>query len=477
MRVLIGVDEGTSAVKAVMFDLRLQPIASVRRQKRLSHPGEGLVEQDAEEVLEAVVDAVAELLDQIPEAEVVACGLDHQGESVLAFDRDSGRPLSPVITWQDKRSQPLLDSLSRQAAATITERSGLPVDPYFSAGKVAWLLQQDLPGDVCIGTVDSFLCARLGGGFATDLSTASRTQLARLGEGEWDAELCETFGVDPACLPRLRDSVGELGVLRHERWRTELPLRAQLVDQQAALAGSGCVLPGRAKATFGTGVFVLSFLGTSAPAAAAAAGLVPTVAWSVDGTAEYALDGGVFSAGALLEWLAAGGLGLYASPEEVAELAASVPDSHGVRVLPALAGLGAPWWNHRARGVISGLTGSAGRAHLARAGIEGICHRVCDVLDAMRGFIAIDELRIDGGLTQSELVPQLLADLAQVPVDLGAVNSTALGAAALAAVGAGVIAAVEEIAELVPAQRAVRPREVRDDRAAWAEFVAAATRL
>jgi glycerol kinase len=481
MKALLGVDEGTSAVKAALFDLRLRPIAAIRREKRLSHPAEGLVEQDPDELLEAVVDAVATLLDQVPDAEIVGCGLDHQGESVLAWERESGRPLSPVITWQDKRSQALIDSLTAPQRSCITERSGLPLDPYFSAGKVAWLLDQGFAGEVCIGTVDAFLCARLGGGFATDLSTASRTQLARPGEPRWDPELCDAFGVRADCLPALRDSVGELGLLGHERWRTELPLRAQVVDQQAALAGSGCVIPGRAKATFGTGVFVLGFLGAMAPTGAAAAGLLPTVAWSLNGVSEYALDGGVFSAGALLDWLSAGGLGLYASPQELAELAASVPDSHGVRVLPALAGLGAPWWDHRARAVIAGLGGSSGRAHVARAAIEGICHRVCDVLDAMRGFLAIDELRIDGGLTRSELVPQLLADLSGVGVELGAVDTTALGAAALAAVGAGVLDSVQEIAELVAPQRVLsrtRPGiECDRERETWKRFVERAAAL
>jgi glycerol kinase len=476
VKALIGIDEGTSAVKAAMFDLELRPLASARRDKHTSHSGNDLVEQDPTEVLEAVVDAVAGLLDEVPEAEIVACGLDHQGESVLAWDRSTGEPLSPVVTWQDKRSQHRLDTFTPELRATITERSGLPVDPYFSAGKVAWLLEQGLPDDVCVGTVDSYLCAQLGAGFATDLSTASRTQLARLGEARWDEGLCTIFGVRSACLPGLRDSVGALGTLRHERWRAELPLCAQVVDQQAALAGSGCVLPGRAKATFGTGVFVLAFTGAVAPAGAAAAGVVPTVAWSVDGAPQYALDGGVFSAGSLLEWLA-GGLGLYDSPQQLAELAASVDSARGVKLLPGLSGLGAPWWNPSARGVISGLSAATEPAHVARAAIDAICNRVCDVLDAMRDFVEIEELRIDGGLTQSRLLPQLLADLAQVPVAQGAVDTTALGAAALAAVGAGVLRSVEEIAEFVPADRRFTPQPRVDDRAAWREFVARAAEL
>jgi glycerol kinase len=476
MKALIGIDEGTSAVKATLCDLQLRPLATARREKQTARPSEGLVEQDPAEVLDAVVDAVAELLDKVPGAEIVACGLDHQGESVLAWERGTGRPLSPVITWQDKRSQALLKTFDERTASRITELSGLPVDPYFSAGKVSWLLAQEPTGDVCIGTVDSYLCAQLGAGFATDRSTASRTQLARLGKDEWDHELCSIFNVRAGCLPTLRDSVGELGTLSHRRWRTELPLRAQVVDQQAALAGAGCVLPGRAKATFGTGVFVLGFMGTSVPRKASEAGVLPTVAWSVDGQPSYALDGGVFSAGSLIDWLV-GGLGVYDSPEEFTRLAASVTDAAGVMVLPALSGLGAPWWRPSARAVISGLSGDTDRRHLARAATDAICHRVCDVLDAMREFIAIEELRIDGGLTASELLPQLLADFAQVPVELGALDTTALGAAALAGVGAGVISSIEQIAELVSPGPRFSPRPIPDRRASWRAFVEGASAL
>jgi glycerol kinase len=476
MRALLGIDEGTSSVKATLCDASLRPLASARREKHTTRPGPGLVEQDPAEMVEAVIDAVAAVLDEVPEAEVVGCGLDHQGESVLAWERGTGRPLSPIITWQDKRSLAQLDGFDEATSARVKTLSGMPVDPYFSAGKIAWLLGQGLPDDVCIGTVDSYICAQLGAGFATDLSTASRTQLVQLGEGSWDPELCSIFGVNAALLPALRDSVGELGTLRHGRWRTALPLRAQVVDQQAALAGAGCVVPGRAKATFGTGVFVLGFMGESAPTGADDAGVLPTVAWASGGRSSYALDGGVFSAGALIDWLV-DSLGLYDSPEEFARLAASVSDAGDVRVLPALSGLGAPWWQPSARAVISGLSGATDRRHIARATIEAICQRVCDVLDAMRELIKIDELRIDGGLTASELLPQLLADLAQIPVELGPVDTTALGAAALAGVGAGVIGSIEAIAELMPPVRRFTPRPIDDSRAAWRTFVADAAEL
>src|ERR671937_2066624 len=244
MSLLLGIDEGTSAVKAILFDEELRPLSEARREKPLSHPRQGWVEQDPDLVLEAVVGAVAELLEDAP-GEVTACGLDHQGESVLAWDAESGRPLTPIVTWQDKRSQEVLDRLEAEGRADeVRERSGMPLDPYFSAGKLTWLLEHDEgvasardEGTLRLGTVDSFLCDRLGAGFATDPATASRTQL---GAPEFDPALLELFGVPAGPLPRIDDTAGELGTLSHPAWPVELPLRARCVDQQAALAGAAC---------------------------------------------------------------------------------------------------------------------------------------------------------------------------------------------------------------------------------------------
>jgi glycerol kinase len=341
MSLLLGIDEGTSAVKAVLFDADLRPLKEARREKALRYPRPGWVEQDPEEVLDAVVDAVAELLDDRPD--VAACGLDHQGESVLAWEAETGQALTPIVTWQDKRSQAVLDRLESSGRGDeIRERSGMPLDPYFSAGKLAWLLEHDDGvamaldrGTLRLGTVDSFLCDRLGAGFATDPSTASRTQL---GAPEWDPALLEIFGVPPAALPAIMDTGGDLGVLRHPSWRVELPLRARFVDQQAALAGAGCVEPGQVKATYGTGVFVLAHAGDQRPVPEG--GLLPTIAWRLGGRVEWALDGGVFTAGALVEWLSRD-LGLAEDPAALAAAAAEAADSGGVRVLPALAGRGA----------------------------------------------------------------------------------------------------------------------------------------
>jgi glycerol kinase len=482
MTSLLGIDEGTSAVKAVLFDADLRPMAEARREKLLRHPRADWVEQDADEVLTAVVEAVAEVLNGTSET-VTACGLDHQGESVLAWDAESGQALTPIVTWQDKRSQEVLDRLEHAGhGELIRARSGLPLDPYFSAGKLAWLLEHDADvqlalghGRLRMGTVDSFLCDRLGAGFATDPSTASRTQL---GAPDWDPELLDIFNVPHQVLPEIAETAGDLGVLRHESWPMELPLRARCVDQQAALAGAGCVEPGRVKATYGTGVFVLAHAGTDRPVPEG--GLLPTVAWRVGGSVEWALDGGVFTAGALLEWLSRD-LGLAADPAELAAASAKVPDSGGVRILPALAGVGAPWWKPAARAVVAGLTAGSRKEHIARAALEGIAWRVADVLEAIRDTVPVKVLRVDGGLTRDPTLLQLQADAAGVTVQRGAVDATAAGAAALAAVGAGLWDSTRDIAQRIPSGEKVEPQRDTEWRAAahaeWRGFVQRAAEL
>jgi len=360
--------------------------------------------------------------------------------------------------------------------------SGMPLDPYFSAGKLAWLLEHDDAvaravdaGTARLGTVDSFLCDRLGAGFATDPSTASRTQL---GAPEWDPALLEIFGVPREPLPEIMDTAGDLGTLHHDSWPIELPLRARFVDQQAALAGAGCVEPGLVKATYGTGVFVLAHAGTERPEPGG--GLLPTVAWRINGRVEWAIDGGVFTAGALLEWMSRD-LGLAADPPALAAAAAEVEDAGGVRVLPALAGVGAPWWESEARAVFAGMTSGTRPAHIARAALEGIAWRVADVVGVVRETVPVEVLRVDGGLTRDPTLLQLQADAAGVSVQRGAVDATVVGAAALAAVGAGIWGSTLEIAERIPIGERTEPQ--RDDawrersHAEWREFVERAAAL
>jgi len=481
---LLGIDEGTTAVKAALFDTRLRPVGrGARRIVGVCHPRPGRVEKDPLEILQAVVETVDEVLRAAP-GPVVACGLDHEGESVLAWDAVSGEPLTPVVVWQDKRSEEILSELAGDAEE-IRRRTGLPLDPYFSAGKLAWLLRHDATvagararGTLRMGTVDAFLCERLGAGFATDASTASRTQLLALGGASWDPWLLERFGVPGDALPPVGDTTGSLGVLRHASWPGDVPLTARACDQQAALAGAGCVVPGRVKATYGTGVFVLAYAGGGAPTATG--GLLPTVAWRVGGRDAFALDGGVFAAGAMLDWLA-GGLGLAQSAAELGVLARGAGDARAVRVLPALAGLGAPWWMSEARAVISGIDGGTTAAHVARAAFQGIAWRVADIVGEIARTTAVEALRVDGGLTNEPLLLQLQADAIGVPVETGAADATVLGVAALAAVGAGILESVEAIGPLVPVARRIEP--ARDDawrtaeHARWQAFVRAAGAL
>ncbi len=482
---LVGLDVGTTGIVACLYDEQLTPLAEVRRRVATRHVGPGRQEQDAEALLRDAAACVHELLAGRDAATVAGIGLDHQGESVVAWDARDGRPLSPLVLWSDQRGADILDAVD----ASVLLRSGLPADPYFSASKMAWLCREEPAvaaaargGYLHLGTLDAFLVDRLGGPYRTDLSTASRTQLLALGGTCWDPALLDAFGLDPRCLPEPGASFGRLGSLHHPSWPAPLPLRAQLVDQQAALAGSGCLTPGAVKATYGTGAFVLAHAGTSVPAATG--GLLPTVAWSDGTTVTYAMDGGVFTAGALLEWLSSG-LGLASDPAGLCSLAADVADSAGVRVLPALAGLGAPWWRPGARGVVAGLHGGVTAGHLARAALEALAQRVADILDELDELdeptVPLPALRVDGGLSRDDLLLQLQADAAGRPVQRTVADATARGAALLAAVGAGVIEDVTAAASAVTVGPPIRPQ--RDaasrgrERATWRDWVAAAGAL
>ena len=481
---LLGIDDGTSAVKAALYDTELRQVAHARREIPLAYPAPGWVQQDGELIVEAVVEAVAELLAHVDPRRVVAAGLDHQGESVLAWEA-GGRALTPVLVWQDKRQLALLRSIDEQAVAS----SGLPLDPYFSAGKLAWLLANDREvsrarehGTLRMGTVDAFLSDRLGGRFATDLSTASRTQLLAVGGRDWDEGLLDVFGLRREWLPKLEPTVGPLGELRHERWPVALTLTAQLVDQQAALAGSGAIAPGQLKATYGTGAFVLG----RTPRPVRDSSLLPTVAWAQAsraggiGEIAHALEGGVFSAGSLLDWLARG-LGLAEDAAGLAASAAGVPDSAGVTVLPALAGLGAPWWRASAHGVLAGLHPEVRPAHVARAALEAIAWRVADIVEEIGRSTPVRSLRVDGGLTADATLLQLQADAIGLALTVGPTDTTVLGAALLAGVGAGVFAGVEQAAALLPGGRVVQPlldeSSRADARERWREFVRATAGL
>ncbi len=502
---VLAIDQGTSSTRAIAFDASWSIRTSASRRLSIRHPQPGWAEQDPDEILASVVEVVEEVLATVggPDA-IAAVGLANQGETVVPWDRVTGEALGPAVVWHCRRSQTIVD---RVAAAghgdEIRARTGLPLDPYFSAGKIRWLIEE-VPavagaaraGRLSVGTVDSWLTARLGGkerdetpGGAraadhrgrTDPSTASRTQLFGLASLDWDDELLRWFGVPADTVPTVGPSAGALGTLSHSSWGGSLPLRAMLCDQQGALVGQGGHRPGTIKATYGTGVFVLAQAGHVPPQPPP--GILVTVGWtSPDGLPTYALDGGVFSAGSLLDWLETG-LGILESAGDLDRLAATVPDARGVRLLPALAGLGAPWWDPDARAVIAGISAGTGRGHIARAAIDAIAHRVVDVVEAMTPQLPDPSvpLRVDGGLTASDLLMQRQADLIGRPLEVATTTeSTALGVALMAAIGAGRLTEAEA-ADVATTARRIQPgidEHARTaERGAWREFVRNAAAL
>jgi glycerol kinase len=476
--VLIGIDQGTSGTRTVAFDLRLRPLADTYRPAQVSHPQPGWIEKDADETVLTVEESLAEVVAAVCSERVAAVGLDNEGETVVAWDAESLAPLAPAVVWGCRRSQPIVDRLAASADGAEIERiSGLPLDPYFSATKIRWLVENVLQvataadeGRLRAGTLDAYLCARLGGGARTEPSTAGRTQLQALARpGTWDPDLLRLHGVDPAWLPPIGDSAGDFGDLAGQ------PLRGLLVDQTASLAGHGCLVEGMAKATYGTGIFLLQNAGEEAPSGLE--GVLPIIAWTIGGRTTYAIDGGVFSAGTVIDWLR-DGIGIIETPAETAVLAESVPDAGGVRFLPALAGLGAPWWRSDARGAFAGITSGTTRAHLVRAALDSLAFRVRDIVEALPA--RPPSLRADGGLTANAYLVQRQADVLGLPVEVAPVaEATALGAAAMAGVGAGLLD-LDQLAELAGGGRAVEPRDVQradEDYQAWHAFADGASRL
>ena len=444
----LAVDQGTTSTRAIAFSSGLEPLVTASRPLEVAHPRPGWSEEDPEGILKSVVDSVAEVVDACGGvARFAAVGLANQGETVVAWDERTGEALAPAVLWECRRSGAVVERLRAAGhEREIRERTGLPLDPYYSAGKMTWLLENEpavrragQAATLRFGTIDAWLTARLGGGARTDPSTASRTQLFDLARQDWSDELLGLFGVPRATLPRLGHTAGSLGELRHERWGGAMALTALACDQQAALAGHGGFAAGALKATYGTGVFVVANAGTSLRLVD---GVETSVAWSLpDEAPVFVLQGGVLAAGSLLGWLREG-LGLFGDVKETEAMALSVADTAGVTVLPSLGGVGAPWWLPRAGGVVAGLSGAADRRHIVRAALDGIAQRVSDVVEAMAGGLERqpDLLRVDGGLTANGYLMQRQADLLGIPVVVAAgAEATSLGVAALAAYGAGAV--------------------------------------
>lgn len=485
---ILAIDQGTTSTRAIAFDRWLRPVASASRPLETTHPRPGWVEENPEAILASVVEAVAEVLASVGGPGRIACaGLDNQGETVIAWDAETGAALAPAIVWQCRRSLPIVERLRTDGhEPRVRALTGLPLDPYFSAGKMTWLLEESEAvraaagrGTLRFGTVDAWLTFRLGGsGALTDPSTASRTQLFGLRSMDWEAAVLDLFGVPRETLPQVVSTAGDGSTIGHPSWGGDFRLTALACDQQAALAGHAAFEPGALKATFGTGVFVLANAGASPPTAT---DLEASVAWLLPGAGTaYVLQGGVFTAGALVDWLR-DDLRMIADARELEALARGVPDAAGAWFLPALSGLGAPWYRAEARAVVVGLTLGVDRRHISRAALDGIAHRTCDVVEAMLPALGAPPaaLRVDGGLTSNGYLMERQADLLGLPVEVAAAaESTALGIAGLAGIGAGLLEA-DEIAAANPTARRYEPRlpasERAAERAAWRRFVETVT--
>lgn len=445
---IAAIDQGTTGTTVLLLDGDENIVGRGYQEIPQSYPAPGQVEHDPEAIWRSVLAALAAARSTLAPSHVIAAvGITNQRETVVLWDKSTGKAVAPALVWQDRRTTAACEERKQRGQeARIAALTGLLIDPYFSASKLQWLLdsQPELraraeAGELAFGTIDSYLVYRLSGAHITDASNAARTQLFNIHTGSWSEELCGLFNVPMAILPQVTPC---FGALAHTRGVTGVDdgvvIAGMAGDQQAALFGQGCVNAGDAKCTFGTGSFLLMNVGDTAVASHNR--LLTTVAWTTNTNhTSYALEGGAFVCGALVQWLR-DGLNIIERAADVEALAASVPDSGGVTIVPAFTGLGAPHWRPEARGMVSGLTRGTGRAHLARATLEAMAFQNVDIVKAMESDAGrkLNVLRVDGGATANNLLMQLQADLLGAPIERPSmVETTALGAARLAAVGAG----------------------------------------
>jgi glycerol kinase len=454
---ILALDQGTTSSRAILFDHQGRPRATAQREFAQHYPRPGWVEHDPEEIWSSQLAVAGEALSRIgaTTADVAAVGITNQRETTIVWDRETGKAVHPAIVWQDRRTAQHIDDLKeRDLEGLVQERTGLVLDAYFSASKLAWILKnvegaraRAAAGNLLFGTVDSWLTYRLTGGcHVTDVSNASRTMLFDIDRCDWDDELLALFDVPREMLPEVRSSSEVYGEAVLEPGGKTVPLAGIAGDQQAATFGQACFDVGQGKNTYGTGCFMV--MNTGEQRIESVNRLLSTIAWRQDDVVTYALEGSIFVAGAVVQWLR-DELGIIGSSAEVEELAASVADSGGVYLVPAFSGLGAPHWDQYARGTIVGITRGTGKAHLARAALEGIAFQVADVITAMEHDCGrqLSELRVDGGAAHNDLLMQFQADLLGVPVIRPEiVETTALGAAYLAGLAVGFWGSRREIA-------------------------------
>lgn len=487
---IIAIDQGTTSTRAIAFDQALAPLATSQRELRQIYPAPGEVEHDPDEIWNAVVATVRDCMQKagLRAQDVAGIGITNQRETTILWERATGRPIHNAIVWQDRRTTALCERLRADGhEPAVTATTGLLLDPYFSASKIAWLLAnvngaraRAEAGELAFGTVDTFLLWRLTGGrvHATDASNAARTLLFDIDRGEWDRDLCRLFGASAALLPDVRDCSGEFGTTDAGLFGGPIRILGMAGDQQAATVGHGCFAPGTIKSTYGTGCFAV--LNTGPERVVSRHKLLTTIAYQLDGRRTYALEGALFIAGAAVQWLR-DGLGIIKNWDEADALADQADPAEQVYLVPAFVGLGAPYWNPRARAAIYGLTRHAGAAEIARATLQSVGYQTADLLEAMRAdcpnaMAANSMLRVDGGMTASEPTMQFLADILGRPVERPAIKeTTAVGAAYLAGRAAGLCPDLADFAAQWRLDRRFEPRMPQAERerkyAGWKDAV------
>lgn len=479
MRHIVAVDQGTTSTRAIVFDAGLRVVASAQREFAQHYPAPGWVEHEPEDLWQTVVATVREVIAKtgVP----AAIGIANQRETTLLWDRDTGKPLHRAIVWQDRRTAAICDDLRAAGLGPmVAERTGLLLDPYFSGTKVKWLLdhlpgarERAMAGKLAFGTVDSFLIWRLTGAkvHATDATNAARTMLYDIGKNAWDAEICAALGIPMSVLPEVRDCAGDFGLTDPALFGSAIPIAGVAGDQQAATVGQACFVPGMMKSTYGTGCFAL--LNTGHERVTSKNRMLTTIAYRLGGQTTYALEGSIFIAGAVVQWLR-DGLKIIKTAGDTQALAEAADPAQGVVLVPAFTGLGAPYWQPDCRGAIFGLTRNSGPAEMARAALESVGYQTRDLLEAMRadwqGAAALAKpkggvLRVDGGMTASAWAMQFLADIIGAPVDRPVITeTTALGAAYLAGLARGLCPEPAEFAKSWALDRQFTPQMVQGER-------------
>ena len=451
----MAIDQGTTSTRAILFDAKGRTVAVAQRELPQHYPRPGWVEHDPECIWKDTLELAREALGAVDIAQVAGIGIANQRETVVVWDRANGEPIHRAIVWQDRRTAEECARLTAEGAEPrVREKAGLVLDPYFSATKIAWILDH-VPdararadnGELACGTIDTFLLWRLTQGqvHATDVTNASRTSLFDIREERWDPDLCRLFRVPEPLLAGVHDNSRVFGLTAPGLFDVQLPIAGMAGDQQAALFGQACFAPGMAKSTYGTGCFMLVNTGTEAVASKHR--LLTTPAYRLKGQTSYALEGSIFVAGAAIKWLR-DGLGVIADAAETERMAREVPDSHGVCMVPAFVGLGAPHWDSEARGAIFGLTLDATGAHLARAALEAVAFQTRDLIEAVMKDCGapLTNMRVDGGMAANTWLCQFLADILSLPVERpGNLETTALGAAFLAGLATGVWSNLEDL--------------------------------